>query len=232
MKKGEKRKQAKALARRTERKEAKKSSRTAAAGAELRLLRQARNYPLEGCWVQSGWQESGLAVVVVARRQPNGLLVFGNFLVDHFCLGVKNCFVQDDVSPGLFYARLPEMLPKGKPTALEPALAHELVYGSIEYAARLGFRPHRDFAVAQQVLDPPDAHPRTGAVTFGKDGKPFYVSGPYDNVNAIMNTLMRAAGPGNFDYLAHIENPPDELIAAFNHAEETPDDIEEEDDGR
>ena len=78
MKKGEKKKQAKALAKRTERKSAKKAQQVAAAEGELRPIRQARKYPLEGCWVQSGWQEAGLAVVVVARRQPNGLLVFGN----------------------------------------------------------------------------------------------------------------------------------------------------------
>ena len=98
MKKGEKKKQAKALAKRTERKSAKKAQQVAAAEGELRPIQQARNYPLEGCWVQSGWQEAGLAVVVVAREQPNGLLVVGNFLVDYYCLGVKSCFVRPNVS--------------------------------------------------------------------------------------------------------------------------------------
>ena len=85
MKKGEKKKQAKALAKRTERKSAKKAQQVAAAEGELRPIQQARKYPLEGCWVQSGWREAGLAVVVVARaaaqwlagrRQlPGGLLL-------------------------------------------------------------------------------------------------------------------------------------------------------------
>jgi hypothetical protein len=165
----------------------------------------------------------GLAVVIVARRQPNGLLVFGNFLVDHYCLGVKNCFVRADVTPSVFYDRLPGLLPEGAPTAITPALAHELIYGSIEYAARYGFRPDPDFALAQLVLDPPDQYPHTGAVTFGKDGKPFYVSGPRDNVNAIMNRLLRTAGPGNFEYLAHIDSPPDELVAELEDADDAGD---------
>ncbi len=223
MKKGEKKKQAKALAKRTERKSAKRAQQVAAAEGELRPIRQARKYPLEGCWVQSGWQEAGLAVVVVARRQPNGLLVFGNFLVDYYCLGVKSAFARADVTPSVFYERLPALLPGGT-APITPALAHELIYGSLEYAARYGFRPDPDFTLAQLVLDPPDAYPRTGAVTFGKDGKPFYVSGPHDNVTAIMNTLLRTAGPDNFDYLAHIDGPPDELVAAF----EDVDAVEEE----
>ena len=49
-------------------------------------------------------------------------------------------------------------------------------------------------------------------MTFGKDGKPFYVSGPHDNVDAIMNQLLRTAGPDNFEYLAEIDTPPDELF--------------------
>ena len=53
MKKGEKKKQAKALAKRTERKSAKKTQQVAAAEGELRPIQQARNYPLEGCWVQN-----------------------------------------------------------------------------------------------------------------------------------------------------------------------------------
>jgi len=225
MKKGEKKKQAKALAKRTERKSAIKAQQVAAAEGELRPIRQARKYPLEGCWVQSGWQEAGLAVVVVARRQPNGLLVFGNYLVDYYCLGVKSAFARADVTPSAFYERLPALLSGETPTTIAPALAHELIYGSLEYAAGYGFRPDPDFKLAQLVLDPPEAHPPTGAVTFGKDGKPFYVSGPRDNVTAIINTLMRTAGPGNFDYLAHLDNPPDELVAAFDDA----DDVDEED---
>ena len=157
MKKGEKKKQAKALAKRTERKSAKKAQQVAAAEGELRPIRQARKYPLEGCWVQSGWQEAGLAVVVVARRQPNGLLVFGNYLVDYYCLGVKSAFARADVTPSIFYERLPELLSGETPTPIAPALAHELIYGSLEYAAGYGFRPDPDFALAQLVLDPPEA---------------------------------------------------------------------------
>ena len=60
---------------------------------------------------------------------------------------------------------------------------------------------HPDFKLSQHILDPPDMHPITGEVDFGKDGKPLYISGPHDDVDAIMRQLTRTAGEGNFDYL-------------------------------
>ena len=185
------------------------------------MVQQAHNYPLEGCWVQNGWQEAGLAVIVIARRQPDGLLLFGDYLVDHYCLGVKDCYTRTNIPRTVFYEQaLPTLLKEGGPQEITPALAHELIYGGIEYTARYGFRPHRDFAVAQQVLDPPDAHPRSGFV-FGKDGKPFFVSGPHDNVNAVMQQLLRTAGPDNFDYLAEIDPALGERL--FPAADQEPD---------
>jgi hypothetical protein len=196
MKKGDKKKQQKALKKRAERKQ----QYSLDALSPLRYIRQARNYPIEGCWVQKDWDKSGLAVVVIARRQPNGNLVFGDYLVDNYCLGLKDTFCNADIPSGEFRR---EFLPKlfqtaGKPISISPDLAHEIIYGSIEYAKQFGFRPHRDFDLSQSILDPSGAHPRTGQVEFGKDGKPFFIQGPHDNVDAILRQLARTAGEGNY----------------------------------
>lgn len=37
-------------------------------------------------------------------------------------------------------------------------------------------------------------------IGFGKDGKPFYVNGPYDDPEAVIRTLRRAVGDDGFDY--------------------------------
>jgi len=213
MKKGDKKKQQKALKKRTERKLVRKQENLLQALSPLRYIRQARSYPIEGCWVQQDWDEGGLAVVVIARRQPNGNLVFGNYLVDYYCLGLKDTYFNADISRGEFQNdAMPTMYrAAGKPIKISPDLAHEVIYGGIEYAKQFGFRPHRDFAQSQSILDPPDAHPRTGKVEFGKDGKPFFISGPHDNVDAIMRQLERTAGAGNYDFLTQIGEPsPDE----------------------
>lgn len=86
-------------------------------------------------------------------------------------------------------------------------MAHEIVYGAMEFATSYGFQPHPDFTRQRvdQILDPPESHPRNHKVEFGKDGKPFYIPGPYDDerkIRSMINTLMHTAGEGNFDYIA------------------------------
>ncbi|MEL7227989.1 MAG: DNA-binding response regulator, partial [Cyanobacteria bacterium J06576_12] len=62
-----------------------------------------------------------------------------------------------------------------------------------------------DFQKAKEILGSPlDKLPQ---LAFGKDGKPFYVSGPYDQPQQIIQTLERSVGKGNYDYL--IQAGPD-----------------------
>lgn len=121
---------------------------------------------------------------------------------------VESKLARANIPPGQFRRDyLPRML-QGQPLSISPALAHELIYGAIEYAAQFGFQPHSDFKRAQYILDPPDMHPRTGTVEFGKDGQPFYISGPYDNDEAIVRQLARKVGEDKFHYLVQIAGPP------------------------
>jgi hypothetical protein len=41
-------------------------------------------------------------------------------------------------------------------------------------------------------------------IRFGRDGKPFYVSGPYDKPGAVVETLEATVGAGNYDYMVHV----------------------------
>ena len=38
----------------------------------------------------------------------------------------------------------------------------------------------------------------------GRDGQPFYISGPYDNPRAVVDTLEATAGGGNYHYMVHV----------------------------
>jgi hypothetical protein len=86
----------------------------------------------------------------------------------------------------------------GDPVEVPIELAREVVLGSAGYARSLGFDPHPDFAAAEGHLGLWTA---PGAITFGKDGKPLYISGPYDDPRPVIRTLERTVGRGNFEYL-------------------------------
>jgi hypothetical protein len=175
---------------------------------------------LVGCWVGRGWSTAltvaghpewpdepveagldGLVCVLVARRhRPRRLSVCG-YLLDTYCLGLKNTLgpelMRDDD-----LAEFQEMFfPAGAPPLEVPlALVRDLVFGAVDYARGLGFEPHPDLAHTAEHLGEPWTGP--SAITFGRDGRPFYVDGPDDNPAAVLRTLAAAVGEGGFDHLS------------------------------
>ncbi|MBI1871456.1 MAG: hypothetical protein HYS07_09715 [Chlamydiae bacterium] len=87
------------------------------------------------------------------------------------------------------------------PVACDPRLANQIIYGAIEYAQRFGFEPQEDFKLARFVLDEPLGSDGAFDVKFGKEGKPFFVAGPYDPVDEILQKLSTVVGEGNYYYL-------------------------------
>ena len=79
-------------------------------------------------------------------------------------------------------------------------LAQNLVDSAVEYARTLGFDPATDFAATRDHLGPWSGQ---GAITFGRDGKPFFIfiQGPHDNPTSIVSRQRRSVGPDDFEYL-------------------------------
>ncbi len=182
---------------------------------------QASEPPLLGCWISPNWStgltfgdhpdwpvhedpprgSDGLVAVLVARRHRHDKVSVCGYLTDVYCLGVKNALgpeIMDELTLRGFVGKYFSGY-HGGPLEAPVELARQLVHGSVEYARGLGFDPHPDFAAAVGHLGP-SAPP--SAITFGRDGRPVYVSGPYDNPQPIIRTLERSVGAGNFDFVA------------------------------
>jgi hypothetical protein len=76
--------------------------------------------------------------------------------------------------------------------------AQQVVLGAVEYARGLGFSPHADYATCAGHLGEWDGK---CDITFGRDGKPTFIQGPYDNPKRILKTLRKSVGEGNFETL-------------------------------
>ena len=201
-------------------KRAQRAVHEAANESPTRVLRRAREFPFAGCWVQPGWQQYGTASLLVARTQPTNEMVFGWFQVDAFCLGVRHTLYGANMDPTRFNDDVLPRLFQGKPpNSLTVETAHEIVYGAIEYAEGIGFRPHRNFRQAQLILDPPDAHPRSGAIEFGYEGRPVYLASKGDNERAILNRLVHTVGKGNFTYVP-VADPPEGYEDLVEHIDQ------------
>src|SRR6185437_1779363 len=91
-------------------------------------------------------------------------------------------------------------------------LAAKVIREGVAYARRYGFKPDRDYYEAVSLLEGADPDACDAHVPLGKDGKPFFVAGPYDNAQRIIAQLTRTAGPGNFDFIAPVDMLPDFLL--------------------
>ena len=170
------------------------------------MIRNTRNFPFHESLVNQSWKEGGLAHILISRRQPDGNIVFGVYLVDIFCLGLKNTFCNANLSLSEYENDLKaQMVRLHNLVDCSTALAHQIIYGAIEYAEELGFKPHKDFKLSRHILEEPDKIEETGKIEFGKDGKPFFIAGPDDNTEVIIRKLEAKLGADNFHYMVELQ---------------------------
>jgi hypothetical protein len=154
-------------------------------------------------WRSAGLFEAGMGYVAVFREKSNGDVEAGVFLVDVFCLGVKDGFFTQS-SAAERGALLERIFRDEAREPISAACARKLVDDAIAYAGGLGLAPHPDYKKAARVLGGIDPRECETTFTFGKDGKPLYVQGPHDSpafVAHVMTTLHRRCGEGNYHYL-------------------------------
>jgi hypothetical protein len=125
--------------------------------------------------------------------------LFG-WLVEVYCLGVKDVVgprVMDERRAADFRSSFFAAY-QARPLEAPLGLAQHLVFGAVEYARGLGFEPARGFAA---ITDQLGSWAGPSAVRFGRDGKPFFVQGPHDDADAVLQTLERSVGRGDFTFL-------------------------------
>jgi len=172
---------------------------------------------LAGCWISPAWSRellvapregwndvdlgdhgpAGVALVLVARAGRGDRVSVCGYLVDTFCLGVKNVIgperMRERDLPAFvrtYFMAFPA------PAVRAPIeLAQHLVLGAAAFASRLGFAPHPDFDDARAHLGELD---EPCAITFGREGRPLYVQGPHDDPIAILETLRETIGGDGF----------------------------------
>jgi hypothetical protein len=193
-------------------------------------LRDAAEYPVIESWVTRDLWDAGIGYVFLARRIPRQFVAFTLFLVDRYCLGVKD--VIADVRGGAAYDEwmVEKIRPRFKREPITPAAARKLVEGAVEYARGLGLPPHPDYGKTKLIFGDIDAASCPDVFEYGKDGKPFFVAGPFDTpekCRRILAALEKSCGPGGYDYLIPIKGSDE--IAEVDEDLLDYDDLEDED---
>ncbi len=200
---------AKKAAKRKEVRAARKaSSGGSGAMAHMDRLIESGVMPIHECLAPEELDQSGIGTVFVSRRMPDGDILMSSFLLDVYCLGVKDAFIR--VASEMEYTgnlRIAARNEHHKP--IDPACARKLVEGAVAYAADLGFAPHPDYRSAKNIFGDIDPDECPTEFTYGKDGKPFYIAGPNENRakrDKIIGTLERKFGMDGFEYILPVSD--------------------------
>ena len=191
----------------------------------IRSLAAAEGRPREdaliGCWISPGWSSSvqaperpdwpgsapsertghsGLVTVLVARDRGGSTARVCFYLVDTWCLGLKNAAGPQSMDRRRLGGFIQQIFGAWDEPAVQVPLelGRQIVYGAIGYARELGFEPHADFGRAAGYLGAWDGECE---LAFGRDGKPMYISGPDDDGERIIRKLRRRLGDGNYDFV-------------------------------
>ena len=215
-------------AQRAKRKDKQRAIARVESSSKVARVLQAQRWTLFDTRISHGLSEQGIASTYIARRGPFDQVVGVVFLVDAYCLGVK------DVS--VFYGPetrwheiMRQQVENGRIDPIAPEALRKLVEGSVAYAKSFGIDPHRDWLKASPIFGDIDASKSLVEFTYGKNGKPTFVSGPYDSqarIKQIMQTLAQHAGEGNF----HFTVPYSGAELGFDLLEDDMDDDHEEED--
>lgn len=166
-------------------------------------VRRLANAPLHSCLMQEGLFERGNGMVILGRRAEPGSLVMAAFLVDVWCLGVKDViFRQIGLSEMEDFITAMEGAAPFVP--VDPSYARKLLRDVVAWARSLGFPPHADYAAAELLFGDSAAEASDAVFSFGHAGKPLYVPGPSDTPARIrqrLEHLRRRLGEGGFNFM-------------------------------
>lgn len=177
---------------------------------------RARELQLGRCYINFDWEESGIASALVSRKHTNGNVTLGFYLIDLKCLGVTDAFFKFNVAVDEMFDLVDQM----NGIEIEYEKIHNIIYGAEAFANDCGFKPHKDWTVAQFILEEDDDHIPLIDIEFGDDGVPAYYVGPNDSpakIKQILATLDKNVGAGNYlFYNDEDEFEEDEIIEDDN----------------
>jgi hypothetical protein len=170
--------------------------------AQASLIRAAVAWPIVAAHLGGHWRDAetpALVGALVTRKMPNGQLFVASALVDRTCLGVKDAYTMRPLSRAE-HAQLLEQTAEVYEVLEEVPIEvlRSVVFHAVDYAASLGFAPHEDFPASlfgprpEPLLDTPWSQPP----------KPFYLSGPNDDVAAIVAKLEARVGRDGYSFAA------------------------------
>jgi hypothetical protein len=166
-----------------------------------RVLRAAQT-PIQHCFLPESLFDLGIGTLVLARGATPYNVAVGSFLIDVFCLGIKDVMFRS-VDAEVFEMYM-EATDAGSPmVSVDPGYGRKLLRGLAAWSQSIGFPPHRDFAAVERLFGDVSADASDAVFRFGRDGKPFYIPGPFESATLIrrrIEHLQKHLGDDGFEF--------------------------------
>jgi hypothetical protein len=166
-----------------------------------RVLRAAQA-PIQHCLLTEDLFETGMGTLILARGTTPHHLTFASFLLDVFCLGIKDVMFESLERDE--FAMYVEATDAGSPlVSIYPSDARKLLRGLAAWSQSIGFPPHRDFAAVECIFGEVSADASDADFPFGHDGKPLYIPGPFESATLIrrrIEQLQKHLGDDGFEF--------------------------------
>lgn len=169
------------------------------------------DYPVLECLVGESISKVGLGSVLLARETPFAEIAVSAFVVDVFCLGVREAFftvMRKADYTGKFKPMLAKTHQEQGLKPVDPGCARKLLQGAVAYAKGIGFEPAEEYWRAEKLFGLADPAQCQTEYTYGREGRPCYIQGPHDDlktVRYVLGQLNERLGEGNFDYVVEID---------------------------
>lgn len=167
-----------------------------------RFMREkARTLSLGKCYIAPpDWQDSGMAHVIVTRVRPSGNMVMATFLVDTFCLGVKDAGYHENITPSDLEAYMNKYKNGMEVKEISYDEAHNIIYGAMAFAEEGGIKPAKEFDPAGYILEEDTDDIPLIEYDFGKNGKHFLTVSPDRKEMPYYHILKKNLGD-NFEFV-------------------------------
>ena len=174
---------------------------TLEASLPARVLRAAQA-PIQHCFLTESVFDIGMGTLILARGATPHHLALSSFLIDVFCVGIKDV-IFESVESEVFEMYM-EVTDAGSPMiSVDPSYARKLLRDLAAWSQSIGFAPHRDFEAVERIFGDVNADASEAAFQFGRDGKPVYIPGPNDTASLIRRRiaeLRKCLGSDGFGF--------------------------------
>ena len=157
------------------------------ASLPARVLRAAQA-PIQHCLLTEELFETGIGTLVLARGVTRHQVAFVSFLIDVFCLGIKDVMFKS--VEGELFEMYMDVADAGSPlVSVDPSFGRKLLRDLAAWSRSIGFEPHRDFAAVEPIFGDVSADASDAVFRFGRDGEPVYIPGPSDTPPVIQRRI-------------------------------------------